>query len=81
MKEDITLLEQFPKDPPAPYNEGLGQLEPLEEPVYGKRRIVGRVSTDLAENKPEAVKIAKQRGYVYEDCYATARFWCFVVYE
>lgn len=81
MKENFTLLEQFPTDPPPAYDEGQGYLEPLEEPLYGRRRIIGRVRAELADNKPEAEKIAKARGYVYENCFATARFWCFYVIE
>ena len=78
---DLELLQQFPQTPKPVYHEGMGDLEPDAEPVYGRPRIVYRVANIPPVTRDEAEKQAMRKGIKFESFYPTARFWCFVVYE
>ena len=80
VKPDFELLRDFPPEYQAPYHEGLGDLEPVENPQYGKRRVVGRVPVDK-HTRARAEKVLAKRGVKYELIFPTAVWWVACVDE
>jgi len=80
VKPNFELLRDFPETERPAYHEGLGDMEPIPDPVYGKRRIVGRVPFDK-HSRAKAARILEERGAKWEELYPTAQWWCACVYE
>ncbi len=79
-EENAELTQQFPEHYRSPYEEALGDDEPVPEPQYGKCRVVSWIP-QYGVSHEEAVQKFTDRGVKFEHVFQTARYWCAAVYE
>lgn len=77
--ENAELLQQFPKTNRPVYDSRLGDTEPLPDVSHGLQRIVYRVAMPVTREVAE--RKARGLGIKWQRAFATARYFCFAVYE